>query len=107
MLEGIIESAMQLPAVSHRIKMAGQGARYAAPETLQQILLDNGSELPSITDHPDVDDDYILHQGRDHLSEEDDYVSETEKKYLMNKMQVLVMKNGTLLLKKKSCSGKK
>ena len=70
---------MQLPAVSHRIKMAGQRARYAVAETLQQILQDSESELPGITDHPDVDDDYILHQGRDYLSEEDDYVSETEK----------------------------
>ena len=70
---------MQLPAFSHRIKMDGQRARYAVAEILQQILLDSESELPGITDHPDVDDDYILHQRRDHLSEEDDYVSKIEK----------------------------
>ena len=75
---------MQLPSVSHRIKMAGQRARYAVAEILQQILLDSDSELPGIIDHPDVDDDYILHQGRDHLSEEDDYVYKIEKKYLIN-----------------------
>ena len=52
---------MQLPAVSHRIKMAGQIARYAVAEILQQILQDSESELPGVTDYPDIDDDYVLH----------------------------------------------
>ena len=60
-------------------------------------MRDSESELPGITDHPDIDDDCVLHQAKD--SEEDDYVSEAEKKNLMNKMQALGMKDGTLLLK--------
>ena len=37
--------------------MAGQKARYAVAEALQQLLRDNESELSDISDHPDVDDD--------------------------------------------------
>ena len=29
-------------------------------------MRDSESELPGITDHLDIDDDYILHQGIDH-----------------------------------------
>ena len=41
--------------------MAGQRARYFVAEILQQILQDSESELPSVTDYPDIDDDYVLH----------------------------------------------
>ena len=40
--------------------MAGQRAR----------LRDSESELPGITDHPDIDDDCVLHQGRDHKEQD-------------------------------------
>ena len=63
-----------MPAIS--VKMAGQRARYTVAQALQQILQDSESELSDISDHPDVDDDYIPPQGRDHLSEEDDHGSQ-------------------------------
>ena len=53
-----------MPAIS--VKMAGQRARYTVAQALQQILQDSESELSDISDHPDVDDDYIPPQGRDH-----------------------------------------
>ena len=46
MLKVIIERA--IPAVSHRVKMAGQRARFTVAEVLQQILQDSESELSDV-----------------------------------------------------------
>ena len=44
---------------------------YSIKEEITKARLrDSESELPGITDHPDIDDDCVLHQGRDHKEQD-------------------------------------